>query len=347
MERQKGEGGVMKALVYHGKRDLRLEEVGEPQCEEGHAIVRVSFCGICGSDLTIYEGKHVRAKPPLILGHEFSGTIVEMRGKERPDLKVGDRVTVEPTFSCGTCDLCRSGSPHICLKKGLYGVDAHGGFAQFVKVSLRGLHRLDDAVSFEEGAMVEPLAVALRGVAISRLSVGETAVVLGGGPIGLLTAQVARAAGAAEVVLIEPIPFRRKMAEEMGFSVLDTEGVTRERVLERTGGKEIDVVFDAAGAPSAALLGTNLVRRTGRIVIVAVYKDLVPYDLITLGYGEIQVLGSCIYTFKDFAKAHFLVEKRRVNLHPLVTHRFPLSQALEGFKTLLESRNAQKVLIQI
>jgi len=89
------------------------------------------------------------------------------------------------------------------------------------------------------------------------------------------------------------------------------------------------------------------VRRTGRIVIVAVYKDLVPYDLITLGYGEIQVLGSCIYTFKDFAKAHFLVEKRRVDLHPLVTHRFPLSQALEGFKTLLEGRNAQKVLIQI
>lgn len=337
----------MKALVYHGKRDLRLEEVREPQCEEGYAIVRVSFCGICGSDLTIAEGKHVRAKPPLILGHEFSGTVVEKKGDERPDVNLGDRVAVEPTFSCGTCDLCRSGSPHICFKKGLYGVDAPGGFAEFVKVSLRGLHRLDDRVSFEEGAMVEPLAVAVRGVGISRLSVGETAVVLGGGPIGLLIAQVARAAGAAEVVLIEPLPFRRKMAEEMGFSVLDAEGVTLEKVLERTRGKEIDVVFDAAGAPKAALLGTSLVRRTGRIVIVAVYKEWVPYDLITLGYGEIQVLGSCIYTFKDFAKAYSLVEKKRVNLQPLVTHRFPLSRALEGFQTLFEGRDAQKVLLQI
>ncbi len=339
-------GDDMKALVYHGKKDLRLEEVEEPRCEDGHAIVQVSCCGICGSDLTIYQGKHVRAKPPLILGHEFSGTVVEKKGGERPDLDVGDRVAVEPTFSCGTCDLCRSGSSHICFKKGLYGVDAPGGFAKLAKVSLRGLHRLDDGVSFEEGAMVEPLAVAVRGVAVSKLSVGETAVVLGGGPIGLLIGQVARAAG-AEVVLIEPLPFRRRMAEAMGFSVLDAEGVNLERVLERTRGKEIDVVFDAAGVPKAALLGTGLVRRTGRIVIVAVYKELVPYDLITLGYGESQVLGSCIYTFKDFAKAYSLVAKRKVDLQPLVTHRFPLSQALEGFKILLEGGNAQKVLIQI
>ncbi|RPJ05205.1 MAG: hypothetical protein EHM36_08655, partial [Deltaproteobacteria bacterium] len=267
-------GITMKALVYHGKKDLRLDEVNEPVCEDGQAIVKVSFCGICGSDLTIYEGKHVRAKPPLILGHEFSGVITERKGTERPDLKVGDRVTVEPTFSCERCDLCRSGSSHICLKKGLWGVDADGGFARFVKVSLRGVYKLSENVSLEEGAVVEHLAVDARGVGISRIAVGDSAVVLGGGPIGLLTAQVARAAGAANVIMAEPIPFRREMAERLGFPVLDSGSATRENILRMTGGKEIDVVFDAAGAAPAALLGTQLVRRTGRIVIIAVYKDL-------------------------------------------------------------------------
>jgi (R,R)-butanediol dehydrogenase / meso-butanediol dehydrogenase / diacetyl reductase len=337
----------MKALVYHGKKDLRLDEVNEPVCEEGQAIIKVSFCGICGSDLTIYEGKHVRAKPPLILGHEFSGVIAERKGSRLPDLKAGDRVIVEPTFSCEECDLCRSGSPHICLKKGLWGVDADGGFARFVKVSLKRIYKLPEAVSLEEGALVEPLAVALRGVAISRLAVGETAVVLGGGPIGLLTAQVARAAGAVNVIVVEPVSFRKEMAEKMGFPVLDPDAATREGVLRITGGKEIDVVFDAAGAAPAALLGTQLVRRTGRIVIIAVYKELVPYDLITLGYGEIQVFGSCIYTSSDFSRAIALVEKRRVDLAPLITHKFPLEQGLEAFKILLGREKTQKVLIEI
>jgi len=337
----------MKALVYHGKKDLRLDEVNEPVCEDGYAMIKVSFCGICGSDLTIYEGKHVRAKPPLILGHEFSGVIAERKGSELPDLHVGDRVTVEPTFSCEVCDLCRSGSSHICLKKGLWGVDADGAFARLVKVSLRGVYKLSDAVSLEEGAVVEPLAVAVRGVGISRLAIGESAVVLGGGPIGLLTAQVARAAGAANVIVVEPVSFRKDIAGNLGFPVLDSEGANRENILRLTDGKEIDVVFDAAGAPGAALLGTQLVRRTGRIVIIAVYKELVPYDLITLGYGEIQVFGSCIYTFKDFSKALSLVEKRKVDLMPLITHKFPLEQGIDAFKVLLSRENAQKVLIQI
>jgi 2-desacetyl-2-hydroxyethyl bacteriochlorophyllide A dehydrogenase len=337
----------MKALVYHGKGDLRIDDVARPRCKEDHAIIEVKYAGICGSDLTIYGGKHPRAKPPVILGHEFSGIIVERKGHGRPDLNEGDRVTAEPTFSCGICELCRSGSYHICKEKGLYGIDGDGAFADFVQVPLKTVFKLPDSVSLEEGAMVEPLAVAVRAVGISELPIGSYVVVLGAGPIGLLTAQVARAAGAARVTVVEIAEFRMKMAEKMGFPVLLPEEATGENVLKITEGKEIDVVFDAAGSPAAALLGTALVKRTGRIVIVSIYKEPAPYDLAAVTYGEIQIQGSCIYTFKDFSKAIGLAEGPKIQLPPLITHKFPLEAGLEAFETLMEGKNTQKVLITV
>jgi len=337
----------MKAIVFHGAHDLRIDEVREPECRDGEAILEVKYAGICGSDLTIYLGKHTRAKPPTILGHEFSGVVLERKGDGYPEVKVGDRVAVDPSYACGECELCRSGNYHICHKKGLYGVDSDGGFARYVKVSLKSPQRIPEWASFEEGVLVEPLAVAVRAVNISRLTCGEYAVVLGGGPIGLLTAQVARAGGAARVLLVEPLEFRRTMARDLGFSVLTPEEATRERVMELTSGRGIDVVYDAAGAPPAARMSTLLVKRTGRIVVVAVYKEPVPLDLIAIGYGEIQVLGSCIYTYKDFVKSVTLLAEKRVDLAPLVTHRLPLEEGIGAIENLTKGMNAQKVLLAV
>jgi 2-desacetyl-2-hydroxyethyl bacteriochlorophyllide A dehydrogenase len=337
----------MKAIVFHGAHDLRIDEVREPECRDGEAILEVKYAGICGSDLTIYLGKHTRAKPPTILGHEFSGVVLERKGDGYPEVKVGDRVAVDPSYACGECELCRSGNYHICHKKGLYGVDSDGGFARYVKVSLKSPQRIPEWASFEEGVLVEPLAVAVRAVNISRLTCGESAVVLGGGPIGLLTAQVARAGGAARVLLVEPLEFRRTMARDLGFSVLTPEEATRERVMELTSGRGTDVVYDAAGAPPAARMSTLLVKRTGRIVVVAVYKEPVPLDLIAIGYGEIQVLGSCIYTYKDFVKSVTLLAEKRVDLAPLVTHRLPLEEGIGAIENLTKGMNAQKVLLAV
>ena len=337
----------MKALVYHGKGDLRIDDVDKPVCEDEHAIIAVKNAGICGSDLTIYAGKHPRVKPRVILGHEFSGIIVERKGSHRPDLREGDRITVEPTFSCGMCELCRSGSYHICRKKGLYGIDADGAFGEFIQVPLKMIFKLPGDVSFEEGAMVEPLAVAVRALRISRLMVGESVAVLGAGPIGLLTAQVAHAAGAAKVTIVEPLEIRTRIAKKLGFTVLHPEKTTLEDVLRTTKGREIDVVFDAAGFPPTALLGTQLVKRTGRIVIVSIYKSPVPYDLAAVTYGEVQILGACIYTFQDFSKAISLLEERKIELLSLITHRFPLEKGREAFETLIRGKNAQKVLLRI
>jgi 2-desacetyl-2-hydroxyethyl bacteriochlorophyllide A dehydrogenase len=337
----------MKALVYHGKGDLRITEVNKPRCDNGYAIIEVKNAGICGTDLTIYNGKHPRAKPPVILGHEFSGIIVEREGKDRPDLKEGDQVTAEPTFSCGQCELCRSGYYHICYQKGLYGIDVDGAFARFIRVPLKTLFKLPEGASFEEGAMVEPLAVAVRAVGISTLKVGESVVVLGGGPIGLLTAQVARAAGAANVVIVEPIDLRMRIAQKLGFAVLDPERATPENVLEATKGRDIDVVFDAAGSPPAARLGTELVKRTGRIILVSIYKNPVPYDLGAVTYGEICIMGTCIYTFQDFSKALSILDEGKIQLLPLISHRFRLENGIEAFEALMKGKNTQKVLLTI
>jgi 2-desacetyl-2-hydroxyethyl bacteriochlorophyllide A dehydrogenase len=337
----------VKALVYWGKGDIRIKDVDKPQCKDGHAVIEVSYAGICGSDLTIYAGKHPRARPPVVLGHEFSGVIAERKGKDRPDLKEGERVTVEPTFSCGACNLCRTGSYHICSRKGLYGIDADGAFAERVHVPLKTIFTLPEEITLEEGAIVEPLAVAVRAVMISRLTIGEFVIVLGAGPIGLLTAEVARAAGAAEVLIVEPDAFRKEMAEKMNFTVFDPDRATLEEALRATGGHEIDVVFDAAGVPSAALLATQLVRRAGRIVIVSIYKNQVLYDLATVTYGEIQIMGTCIYTFKDFSRAIRLLEDRKVQVIPLVTHRFKLEEGKQAFETLIDGKNTQKVLFSV
>jgi 2-desacetyl-2-hydroxyethyl bacteriochlorophyllide A dehydrogenase len=337
----------MEGLVWHGPHDIRLEDVPEPVCSEGEAIVEVRYVGICGSDLTIYQGKHTRAKPPTILGHEFAGVVVERRGEDYPEIQVGDRVAVNPTYACGQCELCRSGHGHICHQKGLYGVDTDGGFARYVKVALQSPHQLPADASFEEGALLEPLAVAVRAVHLGRLAFGESALVLGGGPIGLLSAEVARVAGARQVLLVEPQAFRKKLAESMGFSVLTPEEATREHVLELTGGRGIDVVVDAAGVPPAACLSTQLVKRRGRIVVVAVYKEPVPVDLITLGYGEMQILGSCVYTPQDFGKSVGLLEEKRVELTPLVTHRLPLAEGIGAIERLTKGMSAQKVLLAV
>lgn len=330
-----------KALVYHGKHDIRVGEMGRPRCEGDDAVIEVKCAGICGTDLAIYVGKHLRAKPLVILGHEFSGVIVERMGNERQDLKIGDRVTVNPAFSCGVCSLCRSGSYHICHGKGLYGIDADGGFASYAKIPLRSIFQLPEKISFEEGAMVEPLAVAVRAVCVSNLRIGESAIIVGGGPIGILTALVARVAGAGDIIVIERIPFRKRIAEKFGFRVLTPDEVAFEKAYNA------DIIYDAAGSSAAAALGTKLVKRGGRIVIIAIYGDPVPYDLATVAYGEIKVSGTCIYTFPEFAVAISLLSNRKIDLLPLISHKFPLDAAIEAFETSKRGENAQKVLFSI
>lgn len=338
----------MKAVVWRAVDEIALEEIPEP--ERGDLpIVKVSYTGICGSDITIKSGKHPRARTPLVLGHEFSGTIDYVPPGLTQQLTVGTRVVVNPLISCKTCRPCRSGDEHVCASLKLLGVEhSPGAFTGRLAVpQAERIHPLPDSVSDQEAALIEPLAVAVHAVDYAQLVHGETALVLGAGPIGLLVAQVARAAGATRLFVVETEPVRRQRAERMGFAVIDgSQRDVVERVLALTDRAGVDVTFDAAGVPATASQVIPLTGIKGRIVMVAIHKKSAEVAFRDLAYRELRILGTRIYARKDFPAAIELVAKKKVDVKSLITHVLPMRDALRAFDIAQGEKQACKVLVE-
>jgi len=336
----------MKAVVWHGAFEVRPEEVPIPSLEEGEALIRVGYAGVCGSDLTIYAGKHWRSRPPMIMGHEFAGEIVEVRATGTA-LKPGDRVAVEPLLSCGRCYACREGAYHVCQTLRLIGVDVDGGFAQYVKAPVERIYPIPDSMSMKQGALVEPTAVAVHDVHRSRLQLGDHAVVLGGGPIGLLVAQVARVVTQRPVELVEVSDWRLELARKMGFDPIDPKRVdVVEEVLRRTDGKGADVLFDVAGAAATAAQLVALTRIHGQIIIVAMPKEFRPVDLAGFALKEIDLRGSRVYNFRDYETAIPLIAAGKIDVEGMVSHVIPLEQAKEALDLSMKGDASMKVLLK-
>ncbi|RYD04762.1 hypothetical protein N752_12620 [Desulforamulus aquiferis] len=287
----------MKAAVYLGKEEIGLKEVERPSLNPDEVLIRIHSAGICGSDLGIYSGKHPRAKAPLIMGHEFTGEVVESLAA---DIEVGDRVTVNPLISCGVCQPCQTGNAHVCRKLGLVGIDIDGGFAEYVKVDSSKILKLPKDLPLDIACLVEPLAVCVHAVRKSTFKVGDNVVVLGGGPIGLLTAIAARYAGASQVLLTEVNEGRCELAKSFGFTVIEAAQNPETEVLKLTGDVGADVVFEAAGVPATAALTTKLVKISGQIVIVGVFKEPPKIDLQAVNFRELSIIGVRVYTPKDY-----------------------------------------------
>lgn len=336
----------MKSAVWHGPHDVRLEEVSKPSLQEGEVLIKVSHAGICGSDLSIYLGKHWRAKPPLIMGHEFSGNVVDVASSE-PSFQPGDSVVVEPLLPCGKCYVCQSGAYHACKDLKLIGIDVDGAFAEYVKAPANRVYRVPDGIAPAEAALVEPTAVAVHAVKRSRLKLGDQAVVLGAGPIGLLVAQVARVVTSRPVEVVEVADWRLGRARELGMDPIDAKAVDPEQeVLDRTGGRGADVLFDAAGAAATAMQQPSLTRIQGQVVMVAMPKEPLPVDLARFALREIELIGVKVYDRSDYDAAISLLADRRVKVQPLVSHVLPLEQTQEGMELALKASEAMKVLIK-
>lgn len=297
----------MRAAVLHGIEDLRVEDVPEPVTGPADVKVEVSACGICGSDLHLYHGAGLRQSvlaQPLILGHEFSGRIVEV-GSAVVGRAVGEPVAVRPTVSCGSCSACAFGAGNVCRSLRFYGVTPplNGGMSEYAVVQAGNAHALPPGLDVATAALAEPLAVAHHAVRRGEVRETDAVVVYGGGPIGLGIVLSLHAAGVAEVFLVEPSAVRRTAAAALGVTRAtwhpsDTD--VRSEVQQRTHGRGADVVFETSGHPSAFKDAQRVAARQARVVVVAAYEQPVPFDPYFLLSTEQTLTAALAYTPAEF-----------------------------------------------
>lgn len=346
----------MQAVRWHAARDVRLEEVAEPTLLPGTAIVEVSFCGVCGTDVHEYAHGPVMIRPgahplsgvapPLTLGHEFSGRVVAMDG-EVPGIEVGTRVVADPCLRCGVCRWCQRGEYHVCAKGGSIGLASDGGLAPLVRVPLVELHPVPDAVSDEHAALAEPLSVGLHAARRAAITAGESVLVLGAGPIGLAAVVGARLSGAGRVFVSEPNPARAEVARTMGATdVFDpTVDDVRSEVFRRTGRIGPDAAIDGTGIPAAIELGLRSLRRGGRMAVAGISPSDLTVDLRQLVLYERSLVGSLGYNF-DIPRVLDLMAGGQLDPSPLVTGVRPLSAAVATLEELSTPNQHIKVLLR-
>lgn len=335
------------AIRYNGLHTLSLDSYKPVLPKPGEVTLRVAYCGLCGSDRHIYHGQmDNRIDPPQVIGHEMSGVIVAV-GDGVSDFHIGERGVVRPLFPCGECPACQAGHFHICQNLNFFGIESPGALQQYWTVPASTVHRLPDNVTMEEGALVEPLAVACHDVRLAGVSKGESVVVLGGGPIGLLIALVARKAGAS-VMLSEVNATRSALAASLGFPVFNPLQVDMPQLVkDRTGGAGADVIFEVTSSPNAAITMTELARTHGRITIVGIFGAPAPVDLHQVFLRELHVLGARVYEPQDFEMALKLLATRSLGVDALISARFPLASVPEVFARLDTEASWMKVLIAV
>lgn len=340
-----GYAGGGRAAQYAGERKISVVTNDAADPGAGEVQIRVAFCGICGTDLHIFHG-HMdhRVTAPQAVGHEMSGTI-EAVG-EGVSLTPGTQVTVMPLDWCGDCPACRAGHAHICQNLKFVGIETTGAMQELWTVPASLVVPLPPTLSLQHGALVEPLAVAAHDVRRARLQAGETALIIGGGPIGQLIALVSAQTG-ANVILAEPNAERRAFAEKHGAQTVDpiTEDLAA-LIQERTGGAGADVVFEVAGIAATALDATAHARTRGRVVMVAIHPQPVPIDLHRVFWRELELIGARVYEREDFERAIALLDAGVIPADELITQTVSLADTADAFATL-EAGRALKVLIDV
>ncbi|MCC6857375.1 MAG: alcohol dehydrogenase catalytic domain-containing protein [Bryobacterales bacterium] len=336
----------MKAAYYEGRETIRVGECAPVQPAAGQVQIRVSHCGICGTDLHIFHGKmDHRVRVPQVFGHEMSGTLVAA-GEGVESFAPGDRVTVRPLDPCGSCPACKAGHSHICQKLKFIGIDVPGAMQGLWTVPAHTLHRLPPSLSFEQAALIEPVAVACHDVRLGEVKAGDYAVVQGGGPIGMLVALVARQQG-ARVVVTEVNPFRIQLAGELGLEVVDPRETDVVKLVdEQTGGAGADVAFEVSGSQAGAELMTKLPRTRGRLVIVAIFGEQPKVDLFRFFWRELRLCGARVYEPQDFDRAIALADSGTLPLERLITNVYPLEGLETGLRQMERGGSVMKVLVK-
>ena len=344
---------MMKALVLNDYKRLAVESIPEPQIQSDEVLIRVRSCGICGSDVHGFDGSSGRRIPPLIMGHEAAGEIAAT-GSTVNRFEASERVTFDSMISCRNCVFCRAGRPNLCEDRRVLGVSCedyrrHGAFAEYVAVPEHIVYRVPEGVTFDEAAMVEPVSVAVHAVDRADPSLGDTALVVGTGMIGLLTIQALRTAGCGRILAADLAVDRLTLAGELGADdVIQTgDGIDLPAMVrERTGGLGADLVMEAVGADATVSMSVDSVRKGGKVVLIGNITPTVSLGLQSVVTREIDVLGSCASS-NDYPACLELMQRGKIRVLPVVSASVPLDRGPEMFDRLYAREpNLTKVILR-
>ena len=338
----------MKAAVYHGSGDLRVEEVPVRKLKDNEVKIQVKYCGICGTDIHIFHGDGgcCDVTPPLVPGHEFSGVVAEV-GAGVKTVKVGDRVTGDPNDMCGECYFCKNGMQHFCKNNIGIGTTVDGGFAEYVIMREKQVYKVSDELSFIEAAMAEPISCCLHGIDLCNIKAGDTVLVIGGGPIGMIMMQLAKNAGASKVIMSEPVEEKREQALKLGATKTidplheDVEAVLAEYC------ENVNVVIECVGNVHTQADAVRFAGRGATIMYfgLAAPEESFPIRPDDIFKKELHITSSYINPY-SFERAIQILESGTVELESLITNVVPLDDIADVF-TKPEYRRTGKVMIQI
>lgn len=338
----------MKAAVYHGPGDLRVEEVPVRKLKDNEVKIQVKYCGICGTDIHIFHGDGgcCDVTPPLVPGHEFSGVVAEV-GTGVKTVKVGDRVTGDPNDMCGECYFCKNGMQHFCKNNIGIGTTVDGGFAEYVIMREKQVYKVSDDLSFIEAAMAEPISCCLHGIDLCNIKAGDSVLVIGGGPIGMIMMQLAKNAGASKVIMSEPVEEKREQALKLGATkTLDPLHEDVEAVLAEYC-ENVNVVIECVGNVHTQ---ADAVRFAGKGATIMFFgleapEESFPIRPDDIFKKELHITSSYINPY-SFERAIQILESGTVELESLITNVVPLDNIADVF-TKPEYRRTGKVMIQI
>jgi (R,R)-butanediol dehydrogenase/meso-butanediol dehydrogenase/diacetyl reductase len=342
----------MKALRWYARKDLRYVDVPEPSPAPGQLKIKVSLAGICGTDLKEYAQGPVmipQDKVPLTMGHEFVGRVAAV-GKGVKGFRVGDRVSGVGYWYCGECYCCKRGLYNICVNQGFTGLTTDGCMAEYFLIPDYACYKLPNDVSDEQGALVEPLAVALHAVGKARFKQGDTVAIVGDGTIGLCSVLAAKVAGASGIFLIAKHQGRGELGSRMGANAVINvmEGDPVRQLHELTGFNDAEAAIECAGRPETPQLAIDLIKRGGTAVIVGIFEKLGLIDFSTITFTEKKMVGSSIY-IDEGRTAIELMAKKKVDPSPIISSIVPIRDAVRlGFEALLTDKDANiKVLLEV
>ena len=338
---------LQQVMTAPGK--IEFQEVMVPKTGEDQVLVKVRNIGICGSDIHVYHGKHPFTSYPVTQGHEVSGEIVEL-GEHVTGFYVGQKVTIEPQVYCGHCHPCRHGKYNLCEELKVMGFQTTGTASEFFAVDASKVTPLPEEMSFEEGSMIEPLAVAVHGVKQVGDVAGMKIAVIGAGPIGNLVAQAAKGMGAAKVMITDVSDLRLAKAAECGIDVCvnTKEKNFGEALIEAFGPDKADVIYDCAGNNVTMGQAISYARKGSTIVLVAVFAGMAQIDLAVANDHELDIKSTMMYRHDDYLDGIALVNEKKVHLRPLISRVFAFRDYLKAYQYIDENRETtMKVLINV